>query len=326
MSIENSFCPSVGDYNPLFETDDEKIYVWTHTENKNSALVSEINLQIKDRPFWKTAGSMINLSQAYYEAFEGIDFDSKLDYKIMYYFSPSTPIDEIAFFNVTQMDLAFLHNGRIIKATNIADFAPLMELMKRDDKCYTAISLLFSSFQIHYCCLICELGLSPVKKHESHEPQLWEQTDYITKMESDIVQACRCAESILGEPPNQGKQSRILAHKQRWLDLVEINPDDIFEKAEMSYWNFYLKLFDELRNPSAHSYGNIHFDLERKRTIEVQCFAAIILRGYIQKNELPFEEAQSALSFNRDFLSRVSEDMSTPLTKDSFEKCFPRRP
>jgi hypothetical protein len=52
ISIENSFAPSVGEFNLLFETPDEKIYVWTHTENKNSALVSEICLSVKRKAFW----------------------------------------------------------------------------------------------------------------------------------------------------------------------------------------------------------------------------------------------------------------------------------
>ena len=202
-----------------------------------------------------------------------------------------------------------------MKATDIADLAPFIELMNRDDRCFTAVSLLLSSFRIHYCCLICELGLSPYKKHESHEPELWEQADYITSMESAIVQACRCVESILGEPPNKNKYSRILAHKKKWISSVGINQDDIYEKSEITYFEFYKKLFYELRNPSAHCYGNIHFNLERNHTIEAQCFAALILRGYIRKNEISMEDALDALSFNREFLNLVRSDLSTSCTK-----------
>lgn len=315
ISIENSFGPSVGEYNFLFETEFEKIYVWTHTKNKTSALISDIDISVNEKEFWKTAGSMINLSLAYDRAFEGIDFDSKLEYKIMYYFSPADQFENIIFSDVSSFDSVFIFNGQELKATDIANLSPIIELLIRDDKCFTAMSLLFSSFQIHYCCLICELGLSSYMEHKSHEPELWEQADYITNMESAIVQACRCTESILGEPPNQGKQSRIIIHKQKWNDLVGINPDEIFQRTEESYWDFYIKLFDELRNPSAHSYGNIHFDLERKHTIDAQCFAALILRGYINKNKMEFEEAMNILKFDREFLSRVQLDMSTPLTK-----------
>ncbi|WP_236914172.1 hypothetical protein [Clostridium sp. Cult2] len=138
-------------------------------------------------------------------------------------------------------------------------------------------------------------------------------------MESAIVQACRCAESILGEPPNNKKFSRILAHKQKWIDTIGINPDEIFERAELSYWEFYLRLFDELRNPSAHSYGDIHFNLERKHTIDAQCFAALILQGYIEKSVKYLEEAMNILKFDKNFLNRVQENMSTKLTKNSYD-------
>ena len=68
-------------------------------------------------------------------------------------------------------------------------------------------------------------------------------------------------------------------------------------------------------NPSAHSYGNIHYDLARKRAVEAQCFAAIIVREYIRKNMLDEEQAIDSLNFNRELLARVSEKMSTPITK-----------
>lgn len=317
ISIENSFSPTVGEYNLLFKTEYEKIYVWTHAKNKNSVVISDIDISVKKQDFWKTAGSMMNLALSYHRAFEAVDFERKFEYKIIYYFDPSISIQDLEFFDLSSFDSYFLFDSQIIKATDIADLAQVIELMCRDDKSYTAISLLLSSFQIHYCCLICELGLSMYKKHESHEPNLWEQADFITNMESAIVQACRCAESILGQPPNKNKNARILAHKQKWIDTIGINPDEIFERVGLSYWEFYLKLFDELRNPSAHSYGDIHFALERKHTIDAQCFAALVLKGYIENNEKSLEEAMDVLNFDKNFLNRVQENMSTKMTKNS---------
>lgn len=233
----------------------------------------------------------------------------------MYEFSPSIKLEEITFFNTYSNNLLFISSGRQIKATDLANLAPVIDLINNDDRCFTALSLLVSSFQLHYCCLICELGLYPYKKHESHEPEMWEQTDLIPRMESAIIQACRCAESILGEPPSLKKRSKIFQHKQRWIDLVGINADEQFEISGLSYWEFYLKLFDEFRNPSAHSYGNIHFDLKRKHTIESQCFAALILRGYIERNSKDFEDALNSLNFNTDFLNRVQLNISTTQTR-----------
>lgn len=316
ISLENSFGPVVGEYNFLFETQYEKVYVWTASKNKNSLMVSEVDTSVKEIEFWKTAGSLINLSLAYYHAFEGADFENILEYKFIYYFSQSDSLKDQKFADVSNLDLLFIRDGRHFKATDIADLAPMIELMNRDERCYTATALLLSSFQIHYCCLICELGLSPYRMHDSHEPEVWEQADSITSMEGGIVQACRCAELILGEPPNRKKQSRILAHKLRWRDLIGIEPDEMFERAEMSYWDFYLRMFDELRNPSAHSYGKVHFELKRKHAIDVQCFAALILRGYVDKNKVQFDIALDSLHFNRELLDRVKEYSSTPLTKE----------
>jgi hypothetical protein len=316
IGLENSFGPLVGEYNLLFETQYEKVYVWTHTRDKYSSLISDIGISVKENAFWKTAGSLINLSLAYYNAFEGVDSDRKLEYKFIYYFSDREPFDNILFANVSEYDRHSIFNGIQLKLTEISNMAQLIELLNRDDNCFTAVSLLLSSFQIHYCCLTCELGLVSYKIHESHEPEFWEHADCITSMESGVVQACRCAESILGEPPNTKKQAKVFAHKKRWYDLIGIEPDELYKRAEMSYWEFYLKMFHELRNPSAHSYGNVHFDLERKHTIDVQCFAALVLRGYINENKVELEEALNILNFDRNLLGRVQENDSTKLTRE----------
>ena len=105
------------------------------------------------------------------------------------------------------------------------------------------------------------------------------------------------------------------AHKHHWLKTIGVNPDDIFGKVQMSYLDYYYKLFFDLRNPSAHSYGNVHYDLLRKQAVEAQCFAAIIVREYIRTNILDEEQAIDSLNFNRDLLARVSENMSTKITK-----------
>lgn len=70
-----------------------------------------------------------------------------------------------------------------------------------------------------------------------------------------------------------------------------------------------------MRNPSAHSYGNIHYELEKSKTVQAQCFASIVARDYFNKHVLNLDEAQKKLRFNLDLLNRVNEDMSTKLTK-----------
>lgn len=146
-------------------------------------------------------------------------------------------------------------------------------------------------------------------------PEIWEHAAIIPNMEVAVVQACRSVEGILGEPPNSKKQGAVMKHKKRWEELTGTNPDSIFEKANMSYWDFYYKLFFELRNPSAHSYGNINYKLEKAKTVQAQCFAAIIVRDYFNKHVLELKEAQKKLNFNLSLLDRVSDVMSTKITK-----------
>ena len=52
-----------------------------------------------------------------------------------------------------------------------------------------------------------------------------------------------------------------------------------------------------------------------KRTKDVQCFAVLILRGYVNKHKKTDGEALDALRFNRKLLSLVDDDMSTKMTR-----------
>lgn len=315
MSVENSFCPKVGEYNHLFSTPSEDIYVWTYKMNTNSALVSVVDPSIKTAPFWKTAGRIIQLSFLFAEAFESSD--DPVDYKWIYYFDPNnTDIDTTVFYGLSEMERLCLSNGRIHKATDIAELADVIELLIRDDRAYNAVSLVKSAFDNHWCCLICEISSHPYHDHLSEEPQLWNQADVIQSLEISIVQSCRAVECIIGEPPNRNNKNGVLRHKQKWKEIIGIDPDNCYEKAQKSYLEFYYDLFFELRNPSAHSYGNIHYDLQRKKAVEAQSFAAIVLREYIMKNLLDNDAAKEILHFNKDFLSKVSEDMSTTRTKE----------
>lgn len=314
LLIENSFNPKVGEMNVLFETEYEKLFVWTHDKDENSAIVINVDLKVKDIPFWKNAGSVIWMVMQYADAFEGISSDW-YEYRWIYYFDSDKNLSEQVFNNLAQFDEIYLKSGRIIKATDIGNLAPEIELMLRDDKAYTALMMLCNSFSQHYICLICELSSHPYHDHLSEEPEIWEHAAIIPNMEAAIVQACRSVEGILGEPPNSKKQTAVFRHKEKWIDLTGIDPDSIFEKANISYFDFYYKLFFDLRNPSAHSYGNIHYELEKAKTVQAQCFAAIIVRDYFHKHVLDLNEAQKTLNFNLNLLERVSDNMSTKLTK-----------
>lgn len=315
IPIENSFGPKVGEYNYLCQIGRESVFLWTYKEDTNSSLVSQVDLAVKDDVFWKTAGNLIWLANVYYHAYEGASTEFIPDYKWMFYFDPSTStIDSTVFYGLTDLERNFISNGTILKATDIADYAPLLDLLFRDDKAFTALSLVCTAFCTHPCCLICEMSEHPWHDHIAEEPKKWEQANMLPSLEVAIVQSCRAVEAIIGEPPNRKKESKVAKHKQHWIDTVGIDPDSQFTKAGKSYLDFYYELFFELRNPSAHSYGNIHFELKRKRTVEAQCFAAIILREYITKNILDYYAAIEKLKFNKSLLDRVSSKMSTSTT------------
>lgn len=314
--IENSFEPTVGDYSYLCKIGYENLYVWTYEKDSYSVLVSETDLSVKALPYWKTASHLIWLSRMFYNAFESASYDDLPDYKWMYCFVPGeTKIDEVVFYGLSELEAKFLAMGTVIKMTDVTAYAQVIDLLLRDDKAYTALAMTFSSFCTHPCCLICELSQTPWHDHIADEPFFWKKVEMLPKLESAIVQACRAVEAIIGEPPNKNKQGKVHAHKQHWITTIGVNPDDVFGKVQMSYLDYYYKLFFDLRNPSAHSYGNVHYDLLRKQTVEAQCFAAIIVREYIRTNIVDEEQAIDSLNFNRELLARVSEDMSTKTTK-----------
>ncbi len=317
--IENSFEPYAGDFVDFFKVDNEKVYIWTHEEDENSVLAVVADEEVKNKKCWVTVAELIDLSRYLWTSFERRGIDDKLSYKWVYYFDPKIGIKNSTFYGMTIggpriLESAVFHSGIVLKATDISEMAHILELLWRDEKAYTATAALKLSFQLHYCCLICETGIMPYHDHLSYEPEVWEHLSVIPEMEGSIVQACRSVEAILGEPPNR-KPTKVYAFKERWKQIVGFDPDSIFEKGQISYLEFYYKLFDEFRNPSAHSYGNIHYDLLRKNTVEAQCFAAKVLFEYIKKNALDNEDAIQKLSFNTELLSRVSPKMSTKLTK-----------
>lgn len=318
LSVENSFKPKVGDYTFLFSSGEEEMFIWTHTKDKNSALVVEVKESIKNKAFWKNLLYVIELSLSFVEAFEGLGWSgNSLEYKWIYYFNSSkTRIQDAHILDTHKDDNRFITDGRIIKATQLAHMSPVIELLLRDDKAFVAVSTLELSFKMHYICLICELSENPYHDHLSLEPKIWEAANYIPNMEAAIVQACRSVESILGEPPNRSKRSSVLKHKEKWKLLTEIDPDGEFDKGGVSYFDYYYNLFYDLRNPSAHSYGNIQFELEREKTIQAQCFAALIVQSYILKNASSKTSAMEKLNFNQQLIDSVLEDMSTPLTKE----------
>lgn len=207
-----------------------KKFLFGHFSESNSVFISEVKTEVKEVGFWKNLGTILCLALSYFDDFEVI---YNINYNWIYYFDPKVPYSNMILYNINDIEkhILIVIGGIIKKVPDIQNIIPIIELLLRDDVCFTALSHLISSFENHYCCLICELGRSSVIMHESHEPYIWERAYYIPKMETGIIQACKCVESILGEPPNRNKQSRLVEHKNKWKDLLDIDADDIYKKA-----------------------------------------------------------------------------------------------
>ncbi len=307
IKFENSFKPKLHDFIPLMKCGDEELFVWTHTKDSYTALVSKVSNDVKDKNFWKNIGTVIQLAYSFSRDFE---HTMDMEYKWCYYFDSNKTMSEQKFYDSGDLDRNCLLNGTILKLTDIYIISQFIELLLRDDKVYTAMSHFYASMKTHYCCLICELDRYSYKKHQSHEPEFWEQANVISDYEAAIVQACRCVEALIGKPPKKENRNRLLEHKQRWINQIGINPDDMFTKGETTYIDFYYKLFD-LRNASAHSYGTIPFERERKQAVDAQCFASLLLGGYVTKNVLSEEIVREKLSINQKLIEKVDETMST---------------
>ncbi len=319
LFIENSFRPLVGDCIDFFKLEHEKAFVWTQKENEYSVLLIEVDEKVKIKKCWITLASIIELSRSLCTSFERNISDNIFDYKWIYYFDPKIDIENSTFYGMSiggpsPFELTRFGSGIVLKATDIAEMAHVIELLYRDEKAYTATANLNSSFSLNYCCLICETGSMPYHDHLAEEPELWEHVAVIPEMEAAIVQACRAAEAILGEPPNRDKQTKVYAFKEKWQMVLGFDADSLFDKVGKSYFDFYYELFFNLRNPSAHSYGDVHYDLLKKSTVAAQCFAAKIVFEYINTHVLDNSVAREKLLFNDELLSRVSEEMSTKLT------------
>ena len=322
LFIENSFNPHVGECIDFFKVENEKAFVWTQKENEYSVLLIEVDEKVKDKKCWITLASIIELSRYLATSFERKMSDNIFDYSWIYYFDPKINIENTTFYGMqiggpTPLQLIRFSSGIILKATDIAEMAHIIELLCRDEKAYTAAANLKSSFSLNYCCLICESGSIAYHDHLAEELNLWEHVAVIPEMEMAIVQACRTAEAILGEPPRRDKQTKIFGFKEKWKSLLGFEADTIYEKVGKSYFDFYYDLFFNLRNPSAHSYGDVHFNLLKKNTVEAQCFAAKILFEYINTHAIDNLGARERLLFNNELLSRVSEEMTTKITNKS---------
>jgi len=97
IKFENSFKPRVHDFEPIMRCDEEELFIWTHTKDKETALVSLVSSNVKSQDFWKNIGVVIQLAYSYSRDFE---HTMDLEYRWFYYFNPKKSIQEQQIFNL----------------------------------------------------------------------------------------------------------------------------------------------------------------------------------------------------------------------------------
>jgi len=302
VSNESGF--KTHDFTPLFELPHEAVSIWTHTQNNYSCLVSRVSDDVHNEPIWQNAGTLMYLAMGLISFFEHFQ---DVDYHWVYKFDPNLPVSECKFLDIDSYDR---FSGSIKKVRELADLAPLMELLLRDDQFFVATQNLFASFDNHWFCVICALSPTTHRTHPNDEQPIWQFANSIPKMEAAIVQATRSVEAILGKPGRN--RDRVL---DRWIAAIPLDPKDDFNLKSMSLVDYYYELFG-VRGDAAHSLGKLSFGMSRQLTIEAQCFACKIHRSYCDKNSLSTDDALNVLKFNRPLVEAEPDDWSTDATAD----------
>lgn len=285
-----------GYFERLLSTQFEDVYIWK-AENGSAHFACKVSGEVKGLEIWKTFGALISLSYTWSKGFEHAPDD--VAYNWVYRFEPNQTIADLDFYD--NHSIYEVTNGVCVSNHEMTTIIRLMSLLNNDDIILNSIMNFNSSMQLCYTCLFCELSSRSYKMHPSHEPQVWEKFTLHNNFETAIVLACKSVENLLGKPPKRNNINSVNRFKLKWSSILRIDPDEQFEKAKCSYFDFYYQLFN-LRNDSAHANYKNSFDLERKKTIESQCFAAIIILNYIDTNLPSFEDSSELFSLNREIV------------------------
>ncbi|MBN2816235.1 MAG: hypothetical protein JXQ67_06090 [Campylobacterales bacterium] len=314
--IDNNPGFNVGDIHHLFQLPYENVSLWTYAENKYSVLLTEVDERIKQLPIWKPFGYLFKIALTLHYFFE-----STIDYEYfwVYYFDPLKGIDENEFISSDQMLNKF--TGQVIHLSELKKYLPIIHLLDTDEKFFVAASQFISSVESHWFCFFCEFQKGGYKKHPTHEPELEYRVNEIPKMEAAIVQCCKSVEAIIGKPKKRKNASDIYAAKKSWRSKINIDPDEIFFKADMTNFDYYYELFD-LRNGSAHSFGTLSYEHTRDLTMKAQCFAYLVLEDYISSHIEDTHLVEEQYSINTKLFDHDKESFGTPLTGESFKEYF----
>lgn len=299
--------PVPGEYRRLFRLLDESVYVWTHTADEYSTLVSRVGPEVHTRSVWRTAASCLRMA---YQLATALEHDLEVDYAWVYYFDPDKTWKEQEYLNDTDQ---YWRGGTTLSIPRIVEFSPILELLQRDERFFVAGQNLTSSVRHHWFCVHCTVGGGTRPMHPNHEIPAWALASVLPDIEAAIVQATRAVEGFLGKPGSRETPVKLERAKQRWRDTVPLEPDGVFAVSGTSYFDYYYELF-AVRNIAAHSYGRLPIAFRRDLAVRAQAFAWEVLLAYFNKHRISEADATTALKFNRTLIAESTCNFGTPWT------------
>jgi len=292
---------------PMFVYGCEKAFVWDHQDSNrskegypSSSLIVEVEESVKAEKVWRTLAQCFSMALCVMSRYEDIP---ETEYRWIYYFDPATTIGSNAFMDPSHAS-SQTFSGRILSYSEVYAHLAYLELLQRDEKYYVAVQNLMSSYSSHWFCTICALSDPDHRKmHKNREPEIWERAADIPRMDVAVVQATRAAEALLGMPSKADAQPNSRLRK-RWSGVLNLDPDAIFSISGISYIEFYVDMYEDMRNAAAHSRGTLPYPVSRERILKTQCFAFILQYHYFEKNGVNNRDAAVRLRFNYDLLRR----------------------
>ncbi|WP_433968332.1 hypothetical protein [Tunturiibacter gelidiferens] len=286
----------------------EKASLWTQQEDDYTVLLVEVDRTNILSNLWRTLASSMSISIGLASMQEQ---SREIDYAWIYRFDQQKPVESQD--RLDGDDPLILNERSIYRIEHWFDHARILELLLRDEKFFVAAQQLCDSFRNHWFCLECALRPPAHRRHQHPEPDVWSMVSRIPNMETAIVQATRAVEGLLGKPGQNRTRTR-----DRWLREIRLPPEDTFDLAEKSYFDFYYDLFP-VRNDSAHSFGSLSATLTRFDAITAQTFAHLVVKSRFDRDACADSEAQSRLSFNDALLSNIEgsghSGMSSPVRR-----------
>jgi hypothetical protein len=299
--------PAQGERVDFFRFGPEAASLWTQKEDDYTVLLVEVDRTTIPSNLWRTLASSMAVSIGLSSMQET---SREIDYAWIYRFDQNIPVKEQE--RLDGDDPLILTNRSIYRLDHWFEQARILELLLRDEKFFVAAQQLCDSFRSHWFCLECALRPGVHRRHEHPEPDVWSMVSRIPTMDSAIVQATRAVEGLLGKPGQNKTRTR-----ERWLREIPLSPDDSFDLAGKSYFDFYYDMF-QVRNDSAHGFGALSATLTRLDAVAAQTFAHVVVKSRFDRDVCPNDEAHHRLSFNTALKANIEEGeysgMSTPLT------------